>query len=172
MEWREEDARRFAGDSRLLWDAANTPDGLAGYITVEQAESCSVGSVRLYPSLAFAHRYREILPDADPGQSEFYRVARRESGGRRQISAEFVLPWDDIKTDSLGGYTIAAVAITGCDTLGPILVTGVRYSPIGEVFTPNVRFRMGIIAALLVAYIFLNMSVRKKRGRKADPAAM
>jgi hypothetical protein len=169
LEWDEQEARDFDGDARLLWDAANTKEGLAGYLKTPVRESCGVYFVRLYPTMDAVHRYKQITLADSVSSSDYYRLYQRE-GDSAAIIAEFLLFWDDIDLDSAGAYRVGMIAYTECgDTLGPLVLQGSRLAPRGTLFTPRMWVQLIVIVVMLTLYVVLYVRIRRRNRRRESP---
>lgn len=169
LEWNEQDGRVLGADSLLIWDAANTKEGLAGYLKAPVRESCAVDYVRLYPDMNAVHRYKQIALTDSVSTSGFYQLYHRREDPAATI-AEFLLFWDDIDVDSAGAYRVGLIGYTGCgDTLGPLVLAGNRSAPRGGLFTPRMWVQLAVIVVMLAVYVALYVRVRKRNRRRESP---
>jgi hypothetical protein len=167
MDWVEKNRHTWNGSTVWSWDAINTAEGVAGYFHASSAAVCSSWTFQVD---ANRHGIREMVTSyaKDTGAS-FYRVNSSSDGNNRTITMEWLLPWDAVAIDSNGTYAITLAGNSICgDSLEPILLTG-KVVKSQKALPAHFAERLIIIGVLLLAFIVLQITIRKKNLRKGSP---
>jgi hypothetical protein len=167
LDWVQKGQRVWKGSNGWVWDAVNTPEGLAGYF------HCGMVACSSWTFYADLHHLKtrpwemRLADSSQSGDHNFVAV-RSARNNRFTITFEWVIPWDSLSMDASGGYALNIAGESGCgDTLEPFLLKGQKEMP--ESFLPS-RFkeRVALIVVLLVVFIALQFATRKKTRRKGS----
>jgi hypothetical protein len=162
MEWREADARPLASVPGATWDAANTADGLAGYVRAAARDSCDPAGVVL--GLSGPQRSELLGLLRFDGTSQGLAVSAVNRAEQAEHALEFVLPWNSLALDSTGCYGVVLSVFTSCDsTAGAVRLAGCRGTLAARVITPRIKTQIAVIAVLLAAYVVMSLRLRRKR---------
>ncbi len=166
MEWTEEQARALGG-SRVVWDAVQTPDGVAGYVRAPQDAGCGLAEVIVVREDEI-DSVNLLVAASGPSCCPFHAV--QVDTVRGETVVEFVLPWQRLgSTARSGAYRLRleAVDTTGLQC-GLATFCGPRESFAAQVFTPALKRQVVVVAILLGLYLGLMLWVRKRRTRQTQ----
>ncbi|MBN1129737.1 MAG: hypothetical protein JXA71_12155, partial [Chitinispirillaceae bacterium] len=150
-----------------VWDAVNTPEGVAGYF------HCGMVACSSWTFFADHHGLKTgpwemRLADASQSGDSRYRAVRKVRDHLFSVTFEWMVPWDSLEFDSGGAYTIHIAGESGCgDTLLPFTVRGMRNNEVNALPDRFVE-RAALIAVLLVLFIVLQVTMRKKKRRRGS----
>ena len=169
LEWHEQDADTLSqGDFSFIWDAVNTPEGLAGYIWYKHQDTCSLSSLKIYPRLSSMDRCMTIILDTAVAESPFYAIEKSIKEADASITAEWLIPWDSMSIDNNGQYCVGLVAASSCkDTLKPITLSGKYTGELraGSKKTNRITLQLISIAVLLAVFLMLRARAKKLQKR-------
>ncbi|MBN1306553.1 MAG: hypothetical protein JXA18_01450 [Chitinispirillaceae bacterium] len=165
MEWRMRTARAWGGDRTWLWDAATTPEGVAGYVRMQFAPPCS-GWVIGFSGPSIDAPFEVRLPADSIVQSDFVKMADDGSGA---YTLEWLFPRSQrrINNDTPFVLTIGG-RCRGGDTL-PVLV--LRAAHAGKKFPARESLigRAVLISILAAMYFFTLRKIRHHTGQGGPP---
>jgi hypothetical protein len=159
LEWKTENARIFAGDGRLLWDASNTAEGFAGYVKMVMTDSCRPSALII---CAGNGNCVDVSLQRDSIQTAAV-VMFAVAGDSLRKTAEFLIPWKGLAAVANDSGLVKMRAVSECgDTIGEIICKGKPLTPEKTtVLTPTLKFQIAFIVILLIAYLVLMMRIRK-----------
>lgn len=168
LEWNEEDSDTInQGVFSFIWDAVNTPEGLAGYIWYKHKDTCSLSSFKMYPQVSSMDRYMTMVMDTGVAEPGFYAIEKSIKEGITSVTAEWLIPWDSIPIDDEGQYSVGLTATSSCeDTLKPITLSGKHTIEQGESSNLTTRITLQVISIAVLLAIFLMLRARAKKLQK------
>jgi hypothetical protein len=150
-----------------VWDAVNTPEGLAGYFHCGMI-ACSTWTFFTDLHHLAAQPWKMALGDSSQSGDAGFKAARTARDTMFSVTFEWVIPWDSLTLDSNGAYRVHVAAESGCaDTLDPFLIVGSRET-IKSALPPRFTSRIVLIVALLAVFIALQLAMRKKSRRRGS----
>lgn len=167
IDWAEKGRQVWKGSGGWVWDAVNTPEGVAGYF------HCGMIACSSWTFYADLHRLKTPpweMPLGDSSQSgdAGFKAVRTARDTMYSITFEWVIPWDSLTCDSSGAYAVHIAAESKCaDTLDPFLIAGNKERAISAL-PPRFTSRIVLIVVLLAVFIALQLAVRKKTRRKGS----
>ena len=169
IEWSEEDSDTLDGGVfSFVWDAVNTPEGVAGYIWYILKDTCSLTVLRFYPQIHSKNKYMTIVMGAAASKPTFYAVEKSLKDDDTSVTAEWLIPWDSISIDSDGQYEITLAAFNSCDDAQKsVILSGkhhIEQSGSGKM-TRRITFQVISIAVLLAIFLVLRSRARKLQKR-------
>ena len=172
LEWKKADAGPLAGDSAWSWDVINTREGLTGYFTTGKTLRCPSWTFRFLSEKLSPYKSMDVNTRA-AGRQSFYRLSEQQNGDKKEMTVEWIVPWDSIWHDSSGAYQVGLISFDTCgDTLQPLILTGHRYrqqeSVWGGVYEKGVFLGI-MIALLIVLQRRVKATKRKKKSPVFDP---
>lgn len=168
LEWNEEDSDTInQGVFSFIWDAVNTPEGLAGYIWYKHKDTCSLSSFKIYPRISSMDRYMTMVMDTAVAEPGFYAIEKSIKEGIPSVTAEWIIPWDSISIDDDGQYSVGLTATSSCeDTLKPITLFGKYTIEQGESGNMTTRIALQVISIAVLLAVFLMLRARAKKLQK------
>jgi hypothetical protein len=168
LEWNEATARSWNGDRRLIWNAVNTPEGFTGFLKNTTADSCRIDSIRLCGSREISCWTIRLANDAVKSSLSAGFAVAKDTGSL--YSAEFAMPWFALAKPGEKRYRVEMTAFSVCGDSSKIVCCGdVAAIPAASFLTPKIKVQIAFIAVMLAAFVFLQLSVRKKTRRTAKP---
>ncbi len=163
IEWNSENSDTLAGALPVIWDAINTPQGIAGYIRYSGNDSCLLKTVKIYPDMHKMHLSITMLFDTTSSASGFYAFEKSQGDTSFSIISEWLIPWDTISVDSLNNYDIGFVATDNCgNSIKPLILYGKRPGEAkNRIFTTKVNVQ--IISILILLLLFLRLRARARK---------
>jgi uncharacterized membrane protein YjfL (UPF0719 family) len=167
LDWTGNGRYVWRNSNGWVWDAVNTPEGLAGYF------HCGMIACSSWTMYADLHRlktspWRMTLGDSAQSGDAGFKAIRMARDTMFSITFEWVIPWDSVTLDSNGVYAVPVAAESGCgDTLDPFLIVGSRDGT-ASALPPWFAGRVALIVVLLVAFIALQLTMRKKTRRRGS----
>jgi hypothetical protein len=160
LEWVKDSAKPICPGASWTWDALNTKEGLTGYFKAP----ASAGNDWIFTFLPQRlSPYSKIFLSFSPDSAKpFFRVSRPESSLDSSLVAEWVLPWQNITTDSLGVYQIGVAAFDKKgDTLPAMIFTGRAFrqqspAPWGKVYSKAI-----FLVILLCALFYVQRKIKR-----------
>ena len=165
LEWNEEDSDTInQGLFSLIWDAVNTPEGLAGYFLYTYKDTCTLSSFIIYPQTSALDRYMTMVMDTTVPEPSFYAIEKSINEGDTSITAEWLIPWNKISIDSDGNYNVDFRATSSCkDTLKPITLSGKHTIEQGESGNMTTRITLQVISIVVLLAVFLILRAKAKK---------
>ena len=161
LEWAKDSAKVMEKDSRWTWDALNTKEGLTGYFKAP-AGAGDDWTFTFLPQRLSPYSKMQLSFAPDSAQS-FYRVSRPSNSLDSSMVAEWIIPWENIGTDSSGEYKVGIMAFDGRgDTLPAILLYGRAFYEKAPAPWGKVYLKAAILMALLIALFYVQKKVKKK----------
>ena len=167
IDWPEKMRRQWTGSTIWFWDAAATPEGVAGYCTSKSAP-CSSWTIDVAAWELSRSPWEMKNLNGGDAHSDRYRARHESHNGVNTITIEWLIPWDSIAVNSGGAYAIHVAGRSVCgDNLAPFFLNGNIHDmneriPLPRMFTA----RLIIIAIMLGLFIGLQVVVRKKSRRR------
>lgn len=163
IEWQEVEADTFEGTFPFVWDAMNTPQGLAGYIIYTYKDSCSKISANMYPQMKSMNKFMTMNIDSTVSTLGFYAVEKSAKNGDTTVVTEWLIPWDSVSIDASGQYEIGLTGYTQCgDTLNPLILSGRHIIEEGDrVITRGIIWQFITIAILLAVFLILRSRAKR-----------
>jgi hypothetical protein len=167
LDWVEKGRHVWKNSNGWVWDAVNTPEGLAGYF------HCGMVACSSWTFYADLHRlktqpWRMSLGDSSQSGNAGFKAARNARDTMFSITFEWVVPWDSLTLDSNGAYAVHIAAESGCaDTLDPFLIVG-RMGTADSALPPRFTERVVLIVVLLAVFIAFQLAMRKKTRRRGS----
>jgi len=171
LEWSASSSKRLPADSTVVYDAANTPDGLAGYFVVTRTGSVQTMLInRVGLPLDSALSIPLTATSADSG---VYRVSA--DSGTSAIRVEWLLPWPAVGLDSTGHYRLAiATADAQKNPLAIGMIAGTRSTVVaakpGGVVTPRIKGQAMLIVVLAALFFYTRSRAVKLQRKNRDSA--
>jgi hypothetical protein len=169
MDWIAQERRPWGGSSGWVWDAVNTPEGVAGYFH-SRREQCSSWVFFTDASRLKSKPWEMRVSGTAEMTNTFYRATSAAHDSAHALTVEWVIPWDSIAADSSGAYAIHVAGRSACgDSLQPLLLAGSLYAMVKHSWLPP-RFaeRIILIVVLLAVFIVMQFKVRKKTHRRGS----
>ena len=167
LDWVEKGRHVWHNSNGWVWDAVNTPEGLAGYF------HCGMVACSSWTFYADLHRLKTVpwtmsLGDASQSGGAGFKAVRTARDTMFSMTFEWIIPWDSLACDSSGAYAVHIAAESGCaDTLDPFLIVGSR-GRAASALPPRFAGRIVLIVVLLAVFIALQLAMRKKYRRKGS----
>jgi|WetSurMetagenome_2_1015567.scaffolds.fasta_scaffold16751_4 hypothetical protein len=167
LDWVEKGRHVWKNSHGWVWDAVNTPEGLAGYF------HCGMVACSSWTFYADLHRFKTrpwnmALGDSSQSGDAGFKAARTARDTMFSITFEWIIPWDSLALDSSGAYAVHIAAESGCaDTLDPFLIVG-RMGTAVSALPPRFTQRVVLIVVLLAVFIALQLAMRKKTRRRGS----
>ncbi|MGA3051189.1 MAG: hypothetical protein ABSE00_04630 [Chitinispirillaceae bacterium] len=168
IDWQEKTRHQWAGSATWFWDAAATPEGVAGYFTNQWA-SCS--SWTMYVVVRGLSRPSwEMKASKGNAHSDWYRTRFIYHDGVNAITLEWLIPWDSLAVDSCGAYAIHIAGYSDCgDSLASLHLTGNIHALTRKISLLRMfAVRLIVIAILLGFFIGLQFVDRQKTRRRGS----
>jgi hypothetical protein len=165
LDWVEKGRHVWKNSHGWVWDAVNTPEGLAGYF------HCGMVACSSWTFFADLHRLKTrpwnmTLGDSSQSGDAGFKATRTARDAMFSITFEWVIPWDSLALDSSGVYAVHIAAESGCgDTLDPFLIVGRKGTAVSAL-PPRFTERVVLIVALLAVFIAFQLAMRKKTRRR------
>ncbi len=162
VEWQEENVDTARGPVSFVWDAMNTPAGLAGYIRYHFSDSCTKLKIVIYPRVNDAGTAWIMSFDTLPGEEEFYAFDKSVDDGDTTVIAEWVLPWSAITDAVSGTYSVGIHAFTECgDTLDLLKLSGKQSVKKERIINNKIILQLVTIFILFVLFYLLKARLKK-----------
>jgi len=165
MEWSEQQARPMG--EGIVWDAVQTPDGVAGYVRATRQSRCRLAEV-----LVVREDEVDSIELAVPGTGAaccpFHAVQFDTAAGETVV--EFQLTWNRLGSSaSSGQYRLRLEALDSTAAQCAIArFSGPAGSFAAQVFTLALKRQIALVAAMLVLYGALMAWVRMRRTRRTQ----
>jgi hypothetical protein len=158
LEWKSENAHTFAGDGRLLWDAVNTTEGLAGYVKMVMTDSCRPVALVICADTASCADISLRKDSMQTAGAVMYAAA----GDSLSKTVEFIVPWNEHGPDTI---QVMLTAVSECgDTIGKVACkTKTIIQRKTTIMTATLKFQLVFIAVLIIAYLVLMSRIRKMK---------
>lgn len=170
LEWSSKTAHPWNSDSQFVWDAINTPEGLAGYLHSRYLPSCSKWTFLITSQNSSAEPLTiKIEKDSMLNRSSMYQVDIQAFVSSGLITVEWLIPWTKISVDNSGLYKLCLNGYSACgDSLHPIVLNGSKQSKKTFVWR-GTAIRAGVIAVLSVIFILMRGKIRRQMNQKGSP---
>jgi hypothetical protein len=161
MEWDSDTRRPIPPDSVWYWDAINTPEGVAGYCyAAGDSQFCPQWYFNFLPSVQQMYHPLVMALDLNDTTAQWYSVHTEQEGDSIHITAEWLLSWDTLCTDSTAHYHFGLLGFSSCaDTLEPLLIEGER--TINRSAGSTLVFQF--ISILLLAFLFIYLKIKSRK---------
>jgi hypothetical protein len=168
IEWKSEDADTSKETFPIIWDAINTPQGVAGYIRYSNDDSCLLTDVKIFPDMNNMHTFMKFSYDTSIKGAGFYAYEKSYEDNKTSITTEWVIPWDSIPVDSLNQYEIGFILSNSCNEMTkPLTFYGKRaIVKKGRILTPKVIAQIVTIIILLLLFLRLKAKAKKLNLRR------
>jgi hypothetical protein len=168
LEWRETALRPAPGVPGCGWDAANTPEGLAGYVRVDAGDTCRPYNVVFHRAHPDTITLLSFVLDTGGTTGALWAVGRPEHAG--VVVGEFLLPWDRVNLDSNGNYLLRMLVVRGCgQAAAEVVLAGNRWSPGTRIVTPKILVQAGLVGVLALVYLVFYLRIRRRNRRRGFP---
>jgi hypothetical protein len=152
LEWNRLDARKW-DDSLWTWDAINTAEGAAGYITAQNARACSSWTF----TISADNKNFEIkIPEQTAANLFAFDKGSFENEGIYTI--EWLVPWDI--TGNENAVTLNAANACG-DTLETLRLSFVQENPPSGPKNNYIIIVSAVIAIIVAACIFTYKKIKR-----------
>jgi hypothetical protein len=171
LEWNSKIAHIWGSDSQFIWDAINTPEGIAGYIHSKSTVSCKKWNFSIKAENSSTEALLiTVNKDSLVNQSSMYQIDLQSIENSGVITVEWLLPWNMAGVDSTGKYQLTLKGFSACgDSLQQISMTGSSKTPKTTSVWKGAAIRVVAIAALSVIFIMMRGKIRRKRDQKRSP---
>lgn len=157
MEWRTETAHVWGRDSAWVWDVMATPEGLAGYIRLQQATACSTWRVNIITSIDNSMHLLSLPADSSHHDKLLrYDAAEYDSTGT--ITAEWIFPYKEGLPDMSNPMTLTLTGINGCSDTLPV----VRLSYLAQPVKTGTKVTMIGQGVFIIILALLYFSIQRK----------
>jgi hypothetical protein len=165
LDWVKKGQHVWRGSGGWVWDAINTPEGVAGYFHCGVV-SCSSWNFFIDPRRLTARPWKMHLDSSSQSGNHHYRAQRTDRDSLFSVTFEWLVPWDSLALDSSGNYAIHCIGENGCgDSIPPFIIVGTRNAA-SSFLPPRFKTRVALIVALLALFIALQLTMKKKRRRR------
>lgn len=147
----------------FVWDAVNTPQGIAGYFRYQFQDSCWKMNLQWYPDFNAMHSAIKMTIDTAVEQSMLYAFDKSDLS--QTVVVEWLLPWDSVLVDTSGTYRVGLYAATPCgDTIPPVIFHGTTYhkqQKDNSIITPRIKIQFISILVLLALFLWLRKKTKR-----------
>lgn len=163
IEWNSQLAHTWNHQNQnWFFDAANTPEGLAGYIRSDSAVKCSSWI------FTFISGDTSVVKMNFPSDgTDFYKYDRALFDSLQIMAFEWLIPWDKLSLDSSGSYSINLNALSACgDSLSALKIRGTVTEKKADIVSASFILRAILILVLLIIYVVLSIKISKRQKNK------
>jgi len=166
LEWNAQSAYIWKHKEQLWYvDAIATPEGLSGYIRSDSSVS--------YSSWTFSFRQSSekepVWLKIPPSESNVYKIDRNLFDSLGVVTIEWVIPWENIVFDSIGGYRLFLTGTSACgDSMSVLKISGVKNQAEKSVSIQLLIIRGMLIIVLIVVYLLINAKIHERNLRKKE----
>ena len=168
MEWSGRTVRPWGSDTAWLWDAAVTPDGLAGYLRTRSAPQCSTGEI-VFSGSMLDRPCVVRLPMDSAWRSDFLILDRTAYDSSGVYSIEWLFPWPKSGTARPNPFALTLQRHCLSNDSLPVLVLKGLYGEKKANTTGPLIGRIVLIGLLATMYFMIQRKIRRQSPQTEFP---
>jgi hypothetical protein len=171
LEWPFEAARRLEDTHDVKLDLMQTPEGCAGYVRFMDADSCVRWVFRIYPRPTDTGHFFAMTADTARGKGRFHALDVIRTDTATHCALEWVVPWDSLAVGPDGAYEFGLDWNSPCGGAASMILVSGRQDrgAAGKAVPPRLANQVILIAALLLAFIYLKVRAKRYSRTRRKP---